>query len=165
MQIIFEKTLEWLAKSINSSIEIRKEDLKGIRGGAIRANYPQLIWVKMPVRPFIKNTNKGYVFAQCHTFNNILVNTIAKFPGAATFEIDMSPSERHHFDLQGNLSPLGYEKLWKEISHGVKQLDKPEALSSPDRKQKNRGTPQSTQHFGPHQQSLEYSYHAINIDI
>ena len=96
----FEHTIEWLSRMIENAINTRKEDLKLVKVGALEPGEPCIIWVKMLIRPFIKVTNKGYVFSQCHTFNTILQSTILRFLYTHVLDTEL-PCDRDLYDLSG----------------------------------------------------------------
>ena len=44
---VIGSTLDWLVNNIDITILCHKEDLKHVRPGAVAANEPKIIWVKM----------------------------------------------------------------------------------------------------------------------
>ena len=142
-KIIFEKSIEWISHSVENAISTRKEDLKLSNAGAFELGEPCLVWVKMLTRPFIKNTNKGFAFAQCHTYNTILQSTILKFLDTHILDTEI-PCDRDFFDLAGNLSPIGKQFFWKEINYWMHRFDrgKTELRPSTDQRSKENNTSQ-----------------------
>ena len=163
-KIIFECTIEWLSSRIKNAINTRKEDLKQVKIGAFEPGEPRIVWIKMLIRPFIKTTSHGYVFAQCHTFNTILQSTILKFLHTHVLDTEL-PTDRALFDLGGNLSPTGKDYFWKEVNYWMRRFDRgktelrPEA--DPPRKSKKLKKPSTATSFN--NTSLENAYHYINI--
>ena len=96
---------------------------------------PRLIWIKMPVRPFIKHTAKGYVFAQCGTFNKILEQTTSQYLNSHILEVDLK-SDCNYFDLAGNLSSTGLERYWRDVNYQMKQFDRGDITLLPATTQK-----------------------------
>ena len=77
---IFENDLSWLCDKINEDIELRRQDLINKRPGAVTSeDWPKIIWISMVVQPYITNTNRGFVFAQCGTFNATLLAITKKY--------------------------------------------------------------------------------------
>ena len=66
-KIVFEQLLMWLCSNISSALEVRIEDVKAKKDGAIPDHPVQIVWVGMVTRLYIQNTTKGFVFAQCNT--------------------------------------------------------------------------------------------------
>ena len=94
-KFIFEKILTWMMANIEEALEVRKEDLNTKRAGALFQSefYPKIIWTLMPGRPYITNTNKGYVFAQRNTFNAVLTSVTNKFKNFTTLDVAL-PDDR-----------------------------------------------------------------------
>ena len=87
-KVVFKKTLFWLMQQMETVLSLRKEDIKGKKQGALFAAeyFPKIVWMTMSIRPFIKNTDKGFVFAQCKTFNLILKAMVPKFVNTLLLE-------------------------------------------------------------------------------
>ena len=81
-----------------------------------------IVWFKMLTRPFILNTNKGYIFTQCHTFNKILESTITKFSNARVLQLDL-PENRDAFDFTGCLSSAGKLDFCRKFNRQIRKLD------------------------------------------
>ena len=165
-KIIFEKTIDWLSREIENAIATRKEDLKLVRAGAFEPGEPQIIWVKMLVRPFIKATNRGYIFAQCHTFNGIMQNTILHFLHTHILDTEM-PCDRDFFDLAGNLSSIGKQQFWKEVNYWMRQFDREKTELRPDTAHQQQPKKQksllSLKKNSFEKNSLENTFHFIDI--
>ena len=118
---IFKRILFWLASNINRAMEIRIDELRQKRAGSLH-HIPKFVWVKMLVRPFISQTHKGFVFAQCHTFNMILSSTVNKFNNMVIIQFDLL-DDGDLFDLQGNLAVAGKSQFCRELNCQIRQLD------------------------------------------
>ena len=114
-KIIFEKTLYWLMNNIQIVLDMQTEDLRTKKTDAVHADEPAVISLPIPIRPFINNTSKGFVFAQCKTYNAILNNQLQKFPFQSMLPLTF-PEDRGFFDLSGYLSPSGKFELWRIIN-------------------------------------------------
>ena len=125
---VFEKTINWLLSKIDTELELRKEDLKGKRPGSLwmAEKYPQVVWVTMGIRPFIRQTDKGFVFAQYKTFNAVLENLVPRFKNTQLMELNL-PDDRNLFDLTGNFTGFGKTAVWKEVNRFIRKLDETEA--------------------------------------
>ena len=120
---IFEKILDWLGCNLMLAVNTRKEDMRAKCPGAIRPNELKLIWITMPIRPFIKNTSHGYVFAQSKTFNTILTGTVTKFPDSYVFNPELvDPKDCFYFT--GEISPIGKMQLWHSINRKIRLFDR-----------------------------------------
>ena len=119
--------LQWLTTEVNAALEVRKEDIKGKRIGALFSSnaHPCLIWVKMILRPFIKNHAKGYIFGQANHFNAALQEVVGKIRNNCTIELEI-PADKDLFDLSGHLSINGQSRYWRELTRMMRMLDKEE---------------------------------------
>ena len=123
-KVVFEKVLYWLGENLDRALNLRKEDLRVVCSGALPAqDEPLLVWVKMFTRPFISNTNKGFVFAQCNTFNKMLDTVMGKFSNCRTLQLQL-PENRDAFDCSGNLSPVGKLDFCRELNRQVRRMDR-----------------------------------------
>ena len=98
-------------------------------GSIVFDNQSKTIWIKILQWPFIEHKvkSKGFVFAHCHTFNNVMQEIMTKFLHTLVGEIHL-PDDRDLFDLTGNLSGNGKAHIlaWtqqnsKAIGHQRKQ--------------------------------------------
>ena len=131
-KVIFEKVIHWMGKVIDNTTQLRKHDLQFKCAGAMHlgdTSVPIIIWVKMIVRPFIKHTDKGYMFAQCKTFNNTSDKILCQYPHTKEVELSL-PDDCNLFDLTGNLSPLGNAEVCRELNRLLRQLDHDKKLKT-----------------------------------
>ena len=78
---IIDDTLTWLAKNVDKTLRIRKEDMRKKQNGSLPPSiYPKVIWAKMLVRPFLKQVEKPFILSQCSKFNNRLERMTERFP-------------------------------------------------------------------------------------
>ena len=103
-------------ETLKQLFETRKSDSKSKKPGAIEPGEPRIIWVKMVTRPFIKDTDKGYMFTQCATYNKILESVVLKFLHTHIMDINL-PVDGDMFEMSGNLSP----KYGRAADHQPKQ--------------------------------------------
>ena len=82
-----------------------------------------MIWVMMTTRPFIKNTDKGFVFAQCTTFNKILHATARKYKNNSAIDIAFPHDKTAYFDLTGHLNGVGKSFLWRELNRQLRRIE------------------------------------------
>ena len=122
-KVVFEKTLFWLMQQMETILSLRKEDIKGKKQGTLFAaeSFPKIVWMTMSIRPFIKNADKGYVFAQCKTFNSILKAMIPKFDNTLLLETEL-PDDRNLFDFSGCITGYGKTLTWKEINRFIREM-------------------------------------------
>ena len=121
-KILFKNAIDWLSLRVHNEIETRYDDLLGKKPGAVRKTPTKLVWVGMTQRPYIKMTNKGFVFAQCNTFNSVMANVVARYPNTHVLSIQF-PNDPSLFDATGNFSATGRILLWREVEHGLKEID------------------------------------------
>ena len=120
---IFEKLLQWLAKNLEITLEVQKSDLKSKGRGAIpRDDEPSLLWMKMLTRPFIKS-DKGFIFAQCNTFNAYLASMMSKIKNSQVIDVTL-PLDVDNFDHTGHISGVGMEAVWCELNRIVCRIDR-----------------------------------------
>ena len=123
-KVIFENTLEWISKAIEEDVELRCEDLKFKNPGAcLHDDQPIILWVKMPSCPYIRNTNKGYVFAQCTTFNKIMEVTVKRFKNARCVQVEFPEDKMPYFNLTGYLNGVGKSYFWRELNRIIRRLE------------------------------------------
>ena len=84
---------------------------------------PRIIWVKALICPFIKNTDKGYIFSQCKKFNEILEEISQQFKHTHVMEA-IIPDDDNTFDRMGNLTSVGKITLWREVNMQMHAFDK-----------------------------------------
>ena len=124
-KVLFNYMINWLASNIFEEIENRKEKLMKKRIGTVLcASDPKIVWVKMVIRPFIKNTDKGYVFAQSKTYNAILEAVLSNFKNMHLIEPAVPAEDANLFDLRRNLSTRGMMVLWRDINAQMSLFDK-----------------------------------------
>ena len=87
----------------------------------ISTNEPVICWMKMITRPFIQNTDKGFVFAQCNTFNAILSSIVTKMNNHYVLNVQL-PDIEASFDLFGHLTSYGKMSFWKELNTIMHEL-------------------------------------------
>ena len=119
-KIVFEVILSWMAKEINNALEMRRDDLRYKRAGSVDPDVStSVVWIEMPTRPFIK-TDRGFGFAQRHTFNKTLKTITDKFGSMSSIALDI-PEDRSTFDITGNLSAKGKKTFWKQLNRSIRR--------------------------------------------
>ena len=122
---LLDDILNYLSNDIISNLETRKEDIRGKRiGGLTTTAEPRLIWVKMLVRPFIKDAKKC-VFPHTRHFNDALENMVSKKRYSHILTVELQ-KDSANFDLSGELTTDGKIKFWTDINKQIKALDKDE---------------------------------------
>ena len=122
-QILFEQ-VDWLAKNMETVLDLRKEDIKYKNPGALWSNAePRIIWVKMLTRPIIRDAYKPFVFAQCAKFNESIDEIASTYKHSHVLTVNLS-DEKSLFDRSGNLSPNGKIILWREINITMRAFDR-----------------------------------------
>ena len=112
---VFEHSINWLTKAVQDEIDLRRKDISKKKPGALPpADEPVTIWIPMLICPFIHHTTKGYVFAQSHTFNEVLKGIVSKFDNMVYCNPDI-PENRDFFDLTGAITNKGKSYLWREL--------------------------------------------------
>ena len=135
IQCILSDMLEWIARNIDKVIDLRCEDVRLKRPGAIAlSGKPRLIWTQMLVRPIIPDPVKGFLFAQCRKFNETLEETIPKYKHSHILDIKVPADNHRMFDKWGNLSGIGMDKYWTNLILQLKQFDRSETDLRPSGK-------------------------------
>ena len=135
VQRIITDLLEWLVSNIDKTIDLRREDIRLKRPGAIASSgEPRIIWMKMLVRPIIQDPVKGFLFAQCRKLNESIVDTVMKYKHSHVMEIKFPSDDQRLFDKWGNLSGIGMQKYWSELIFQLKQFDRAETDLRPSGK-------------------------------
>ena len=132
---IVEDLIDWIARNIDKTIDLRKEDIRIKRPGAIASSgEPRLIWTKMVIRPRIDDPTRGFLFAQCKKLNEIIDNIIPKYKHSHIMELNVPADDHRLFDRWGNLSAIGMEKYWSSLILQIKQFDRCETDLRPSGK-------------------------------
>ena len=119
---VFEATLTWLAKAIEQTIQLHRYDLKTRLCGAISSEKePIVCWVPTITRPYIKNTDKGFVFVQCTTYNTILKQVVARCDNMYILDVKLQDNN-DCFDRTGFLTSVGITAFWKELNRSTRSL-------------------------------------------
>ena len=127
IQRILTEIVDWLARNIDRTIDLRREDVRLKRPGAISlSGEPRIIWTKMVCRPIIQDTSKSFLFAQCRKLNEVLNETIPKYKHSHIMEVKVASDDARLFDKWGNLSGIGMEKYWIDLIGQMKQFDRAE---------------------------------------
>ena len=127
IQKILTEMVSWLARNIDKVVDLRKEDIRVKRPGAIASSgEPRIIWMKMLFRPIINDPTKSYIFAQCKKYNDVLEETIQKFKHAHIMTIDVPTDDQRLFDKWGNLSGIGMQRFWSNLIYQIKLFDRAE---------------------------------------
>ena len=176
-KVLFHYMINWLVRNIDEETQDRKEKLKKKRLGAVLCESdPKIIWVKMVVRPFIKNAEKSYIFAQCNTFNAILEAELSNFRSMHLIKPNAPAANEDLFDLRGNLSTRGLMALWNDVNTQLSLFDKggEHRLKPWIQKAKKKQSTQQQRTVpdqfiirpsqDPQLLSLEKSYHQFNIN-
>ena len=122
---IIDKIMGWLCRNIDRTLQLRKKDIRGkCAGGMLSAAQPRLVWVKMLVRPFLKNVEKPFIFSQTSKFNFAIERVIARFPHTHVMKIWM-PAEPNIFDqFTGELTEVSCTIFWKEVNRVIEDFDR-----------------------------------------
>ena len=122
-QLLYDM-VNWLAKNIESTLDLRKEDIKAKNPGALwSASEPCLIWVPMLVRPILEGAYKPHVFAQCKKFNEIIDEIAGNYKHSHVMPVVL-PEDANLYDRSGNLSPNGKIILYREINMTMRAFDR-----------------------------------------
>ena len=130
---ILTDLLEWLARNIDKTIDLRREDVRIKRPGTIASSgEPRIIWTKTVIRPIIQDPTRGYLFAQSRKLNDTIDEVIPKFKHSPIMEVKVPAYEPRLFDKWGNLSGIGMDKYWSNLILQIKQLDRAETDLRPN---------------------------------
>ena len=125
-QIITE-LIDWLARNIDKTIDLRREDVRQKRPGAIASSgEPRIIWTKMVIRPMIQDPVKGFLFAQCKKLNEAITDTVMKYKHSHIMDVSVPADDHRLFDKWGNLSGIEMDKYWSNLIMQLKQFDRAE---------------------------------------
>ena len=127
IQRIISEMLDWLMHNIDKTIDLRREDVRLKRAGAIASSgEPCIIWTKMTTRPIIQDATKSFLFAECRKLNEIMDEIIPKYKHTHLMEVQVPSDDMRLFDKWGNLSGVGHEKYWGNFILQIKQFDRAE---------------------------------------
>ena len=121
---LFYDQLNWFAKNVEKSLDLRKDDIKHKNPGALWSDAePRVIWLHMLVRPFIEGVYKPFVFAQCKKFNDTIDEIASNYKHSHVMSIKIS-DEKSYFDRAGNLTLNGKVELWREVNITMRAFDR-----------------------------------------
>ena len=111
---ILESCAKWSFRTINETIETRKEDIKGKKPGAIfEVDEQKILWIEASPRP--TNNAKKEIYSLVSKFNGVLHEIIQNSTNQL-LKLE-TISELKCFDVYGHLISIGKEKFWKEFDH------------------------------------------------
>ena len=142
VKLVMTDVLQWLAKNIEKTLELRKEDLQWKRAGSLLTSTElRLVWLKMVQRPFIKNPHpdKLFILKQQKKFNELLEKIMLKFLHSHILEICF-PDESTLFEASGNLSSSGVNLYWSELHKTMKKFDRGEINLHPGKLDSGSGS-------------------------
>ena len=121
------KCVNWLSKKFEQIINQKKDEMCKIRAGSITNTEPNMIWVKMLVRP----SKDNLVLKLANKFNAILEEELVSRKNS--FIIDPNePIHKHMFDLSGDLTNEGKITYWKQINQLIKAFDADQKAFKPN---------------------------------
>ena len=96
---LLEDLIDWMCKNFELTLDMRKEDIRGKRLGAMWSySEPRLIWVKMCVRPILDvEPDIKFIFAQCSKFNEALDNAVLKYRHSHVMNIHFTDDTTIYF--------------------------------------------------------------------
>ena len=133
MPTTFQKCAQWLVKQVVRFFQIRYEDLKSKRPGAVCGN-TRIIWLNIINRPSIKNhpnPDRVKLLAGRERFNTALNDVICDMRYNHAMVID-TLTEVNHFTQFGNLSQYGQQAYWRELDKVFKKFDRHEVDLKPE---------------------------------
>ena len=115
-------TLKWLVKELMKQFDIRRDDLRTKRPGAIGvATEPRLIWIAMIVRPQIDGP-MSKIFAARSKYNRVLEDVLSEFKYNHIMYLD-TMKQANLFDSQGRLTAAGKTEMWNDVNHQIHLFD------------------------------------------
>ena len=141
---IVSELVDWMARNIDKTIDLRREDVRLKRPGAIASSgEPRIIWTKMVTRPIIQDPTKGFLFAQTRKLNEAIEEIVAKYKHSHIMDIAVPSDDNRMFDKWGNLSGIGMDRYWNNLITQIKQFDRAETDLRPSGKKVPAPTTQS----------------------
>ena len=107
--------------------EIRKEDLKSKRRGAVSSSAePRFIWCTVIPRPHNTEYNRQKIFKLVGKTNEVLEDLVERRCRHGHLLYVDNINQYMHFDRCGSLTPGGRMQLWQQIDSQMKKLDRGE---------------------------------------
>ena len=139
-----EDIIKWLLINVNRCVELRKEDLRGRRPGAISTEAePHLILVNMLRRPDHSMDKRVYCLAR--KYNSVMEKVIAGDKRSHILKIHVDLHEGN-FDRVGNLTMAGKHEFWKCIDNEMKDFDQGKTELAPRSADSNCNTSLNVTH-------------------
>ena len=99
---VIGSTVEWLVNNINRAIMCKKEDLKHHKSGAVVANEPKIIWIKMIARSVNDiSEKKDQVNELTDMFNSILEEILSTRRNHFILDVSEDMKQDVSYTMQG----------------------------------------------------------------
>ena len=107
---IMDECVFWMVKEANKLFEIRREDLRRRKPGALStATEPRLVWLAMIQHPMVHDNFKK-VYSKRSKFNKALEDAVSRFKYHHIMFVD-GLMEAAHFDTTWRLTAAGKEEM------------------------------------------------------
>ena len=121
------KILTWLMDEILRFINIRKEDIRSKKPGALASSAePRIVWCSILQRPRNTNPEMHRIFKLVGKTNEIIEQIVRSNDQCSHMLYVESIDQYVHFDYQGKLTGLGRTQFWKEIDAQMRKLERGE---------------------------------------
>ena len=114
------RCLNWLITNMDRVIEAKKEQLQKKKAGAVAANEPKIIWVKMLDTP---NMTYSDLMACRKKYNAILDDILAQKRNHYVIDINDEMYHISHFLWSNTLNARGETRFWREIDQLLEAFD------------------------------------------
>ena len=113
---------DWLIKNIERAIDIKKEDLRNKKPGAVRINEPKIIWVKM-FGSSEANLPQALLAAK-DISNFILEEILSTKHNHFVLDISGELMDTQFYRINGELNGTGMVHFWCSIDTMISKFDK-----------------------------------------
>ena len=112
----------WITKSVETIIEVKKEDIYQKRPGALTQGEPNVIWIKMLKRPNSDIKNNEDMCTLHHKYNDILEETLVARKNHFIMNVQAAITSTY-FDRSSHFTNQGKIKFWEEVNQQLQLFD------------------------------------------
>ena len=121
VSIMSGSAINWIANQIDRATECRKDDLIRCKPGAVCANEPKFVWVKMFNRT--NGSGKDEMLKVRSKYNNALEEMLINKKGHFIIDITDKMSDTAYYTVRNELNSDGRIRFWKEVDNKIKDFD------------------------------------------
>ena len=116
------KGTKWVVTQVIRVLEIKKDDMKIKKPGAVASSEPKVLWIKMFNR--VNGNGHGSTLSWKAFYNNILEDSLTGKQNMFIGDVNKAMMDASLFDRNNRLNGFGRVRFWSEIDKLVERFDK-----------------------------------------